>query len=330
MDVFTFFCILAHNNARAQCAREILTMNKPNKTGLGRGLDALISMDDTTNERFIPSSINEIELDNIHANPSQPRHDFDQQALEELASSIKNIGIIQPITLRQEEDGSYMIVAGERRFRAAQIAGLESIPAYIRKVSDDDVMEMALIENIQREDLNAIEVALAYQQLQLKQQCTQEELAQRVGKSRATVANFMRLLKLPAEIQLALKEKNLSMGHARAILPIAEPEQQVKLFHIIVAQDLSVRNVEALVKDYLEGRILDFGDMTQDSKPNKAKKQGATASSEILQAMQEHLSKMFSAKVKMSCNDKGQGKITIPFKTDAELQNILQLLDSIK
>ena len=214
---------------------------KINKNGLGRGLDALISIDDTTPKEFAPSSINEIEISQIHANPSQPRHDFDQQAIQDLAASIKQIGIIQPITLRQEEDSSYMIVAGERRFRAAQIAGLETIPAYIRKVSDDDVMEMALIENIQREDLNAIEVALAYQQLLARHGCTQEELAARVGKSRATVANFMRLLRLPAELQIALKERKLSMGHARAILPIEEPEQQVKLFHLIAEQDLSDR-----------------------------------------------------------------------------------------
>ena len=301
-----------------------------NKSGLGRGLDALISIDDTTSPDFAPSSINEIEIDLIHANPSQPRHDFDQQAIEDLAASIGHIGIIQPITLRQEEDGTYLIVAGERRFRAAQIAGLETIPAYIRKVSDDDVMEMALIENIQREDLNAIEIALAYQQLQARHGCTQEELATRVGKSRATVANFMRLLRLPAEIQLALKEKKLSMGHARAILPIEEPEQQVKLFHRITDQDLSVRKVEALVKDYLEGRILDFGEDEASAKP-KAPNQGTAAqSSEILEAMQNHLSQMFSTKVRMSCNEKGQGKITIPFKTDQDLQNILSLLDSIE
>lgn len=301
-----------------------------NKSGLGRGLDALISIDDTTSPDFAPSSINEIEIDLIHANPLQPRHDFDQQAIEDLAASIGHIGIIQPITLRQEEDGTYLIVAGERRFRAAQIAGLETIPAYIRKVSDDDVMEMALIENIQREDLNAIEIALAYQQLQARHGCTQEELATRVGKSRATVANFMRLLRLPAEIQLALKEKKLSMGHARAILPIEEPEQQVKLFHRITDQDLSVRKVEALVKDYLEGRILDFGENEASAKP-KAQSQAASAqSSEILEAMQNHLSQMFSTKVRMSCNEKGQGKITIPFKTDQDLQNILSLLDSIE
>lgn len=301
-----------------------------NKSGLGRGLDALISIDDTTSPDFAPSSINEIEIDLIHANPSQPRHDFDQQAIEDLAASIGHIGIIQPITLRQEEDGTYLIVAGERRFRAAQIAGLETIPAYIRKVSDDDVMEMALIENIQREDLNAIEIALAYQQLQARHGCTQDELATRVGKSRATVANFMRLLRLPAEIQLALKEKKLSMGHARAILPIEEPEQQVKLFHRITDQDLSVRKVEALVKDYLEGRILDFGENEASAKP-KAQSQAASAqSSEILEDMQNHLSQMFSTKVRMSCNEKGQGKITIPFKTDQDLQNILSLLDSIE
>ncbi len=303
---------------------------KINKNGLGRGLDALISIDDTTPKEFAPSSINEIEISQIHANPSQPRHDFDQQAIEDLAASIKQIGIIQPITLRQEEDGSYMIVAGERRFRAAQIAGLETIPAYIRKVSDDDVMEMALIENIQREDLNAIEVALAYQQLLARHGCTQEELATRVGKSRATVANFMRLLRLPAELQIALKERKLSMGHARAILPIEEPEQQVKLFHLIAEQDLSVRKAEALVKDYLEGRILDFGESQEASMPKQPKQGTMSPSNEILQAMQNHLSQMFSTKVRMSCNEKGQGKITIPFKTDQDLQNILSLLDSIE
>ena len=303
---------------------------KQNKTGLGRGLDALIAMDNTT-DNFAPSSINEIETSLIHANPSQPRQDFDQQAIEELAASIEHIGIIQPITLRQEKDGTYMIVAGERRFRAAQIAGLETVPAYIRKVNDDDVMEMALIENIQREDLNAIEVALAYQQLQSRHECTQDELAKRVGKSRATVANFMRLLNLPAEVQIALKEKKLSMGHARAILPIEEPEQQVKLFHLIVNQELSVRRVEALVKDYLEGRILDFSEDTPASKPSKTQKPSMLSeSSEILAAMQKHLSQMFSTKVKMTCNEKGQGKITIPFRTDEDLQNILSLLDSIE
>ena len=302
--------------------------------GLGRGLDALLSTDDTNdalNSNNAPSSINEVELELIHANPSQPRKDFDPQALNELAESIRTIGIIQPITLRQEEDGTYMIVAGERRFRASQLAGLQTIPAYIRKVSDDSVMEMALIENIQREDLNAIEVALAYQQLQAKLGLTQEELSKRVGKSRASVANFMRLLRLPAEIQLALKEKKLSMGHARAILPIEVPEQQVKLFHLTVDNDLSVRRVEQLVRDFTEGRILDFSELETGQKGGKqAGRNGNTQGSEYFQSMADHLSKMFSVKVKMTANDKGQGRITIPFKSDEELQSILAYLDKVE
>lgn len=302
---------------------------KPLKTGLGRGLDALISINDTEkalSQDTTPSSINEVEVELIHANPSQPRHEFDEQALADLAASIKSIGIIQPITLRQEEDGSYLIIAGERRYRAAQLAGLESVPAYIRKVSDDAVMEMALIENIQREDLNAIEVALAYQQLQSHNGITQEELAQRVGKSRATVANFMRLLRLPAEIQLALKDKRLSMGHARALLGIEDAEQQVALYHQIVAQDMSVRKVESLVRDFIEGRILDF---RQDTKQPAKKDKSADASNELFGMMSQRLSEMFSTKVKMVCNEKGQGKITIPFKSDEELQHIIGLLDKL-
>lgn len=301
---------------------------KPIKTGLGRGLDALISMDenDSLTSQNVPSSINEVDLSLIHANPSQPRHEFDEQALEELAESIRNIGIIQPITLRQEEDGTYMIIAGERRYRAAQLAGFESVPAYIRRVSDDAVMEMALIENIQREDLNAIEVALAYKQLQARNNLTQDELAQRMGKSRATVANFMRLLRLPAEIQLALKDRRLSMGHARALLSIEDAEQQVALYHMIAAQDLSVRKVEALVRDFIEGRILDF---RTDGQPVRKQGDSSQQQNEIFGLMSQHLSEMFSTKVKMSCNEKGQGKITIPFKSDEELQNIMALLDKL-
>ena len=297
--------------------------------GLGRGLDALMQTDDALSVNNAPSSINEVEIDLIHANPTQPRKDFDQQALEELAESIRNIGIIQPVTLRQEADGTYMIVAGERRFRASQIAGLESIPAYIRKVSDDDVMEMALIENIQREDLNAIEVALAYQQLQAKGNLTQEQLAQRVGKSRASVANFMRLLKLPAEIQRALKEKRLSMGHARAMLPVEDPEQQVKLFRLTLDQDLSVRRVEQLVRDFAEGRILDFAELN-GAPATKPTKSGDNAAGELCKSMADHLSQIFAARVRMTCNDKGQGKITIAFKNDQELQNIVTLLDKVE
>ncbi len=302
---------------------------KPIKTGLGRGLDALISIDDnssTLSSVNAPSSINEVDIDLIHANPTQPRHDFDEQALDDLAESIRSIGIIQPITLRQESDDSYLIIAGERRYRAAQRAGLTAVPAYIRKVSDDAVMEMALIENIQREDLNAIEVALAYQQLQTRNGLTQEELSQRVGKSRASVANFMRLLRLPAEIQLALKDRRLSMGHARALLGIEDAEQQVALYHLIEAQDLSVRKVESLVRDFVEGRILDF---RTEGQPVRKPAETTQPQNEIIGMMSQHLSEMFRTKVKMTCNDKGQGKITIPFKSDTELQNIIALLDKL-
>ena len=303
---------------------------KPIKTGLGRGLGALIPMDDTNDSltsQNAPSSINEIDLDLIHANPSQPRREFDEQALEELANSIRSVGIIQPITLRQEEDGTYLIIAGERRYRAAQRAGLFSIPAYIRKVSDDAVMEMTLIENIQREDLNAIEVALAYQQLMTRNGLTQEELSQHVGKSRATVANFMRLLRLPAEIQLALKDRRITMGHARALLSIEDAEQQVALYHQIVAQDLSVRRVENLVREFVEGRILDF--RTEGQAGNRRAGNDNQLPDELFGQMSQHLSEMFSTKVRMSCNEKGQGKIIIPFKSDEELRYIIALLDKL-
>lgn len=303
---------------------------KPIKTGLGRGLGALIPMDDTSDaltSQNAPSSINEIDLDLIRINPSQPRREFDEQALEELANSIRSIGIIQPITLRQEEDGTYLIIAGERRYRAAQRAGLLSIPAYIRKVNDDAVIEMALVENIQREDLNAIEVALAYQQLQTGKGLTQEELSQRVGKSRATVANFMRLLRLPAEIQLALKDRRISMGHARALLSLEDAEQQVALYRHMIAQDLSVRRVESLVRDFVEGRIFDF--RTQGQSNNKKAGGSDQLQGELFDQMTQHLSEMFSTKVKMSCNEKGQGKIIIPFRNDEELQNIFALLDKL-
>ena len=303
---------------------------KPIKTGLGRGLGALIPMDDTSPAmapQDAPSSINEIDLELIHANPSQPRREFDEQALDELASSIRSVGIIQPITLRQEEDGTYMIIAGERRYRAAQRAGLLSIPAYIRKASDDAVMEMTLIENIQREDLNAIEVALAYQQLLTSNGLTQEELSRHVGKSRATVANFMRLLRLPAEIQLALKDRRISMGHARALLSLEDAEQQVALYHQIVMQDLSVRRVESLARDFVEGRILDF--RTEGQTGGKKKAGENALPEELFTQMTDHLSKMFSTRGRMSCNEKGQGKITIPFRNDEELRNIIALLDKL-
>ena len=215
--------------------------------GLGRGLDALI---DTTHIATAgSSSINEIALDKIYPNPAQPRRTFDEEALEELAQSIKEHGVISPITLRKDASNRYMIIAGERRFRASKMAGLATIPAYIRTAKDEQVMEWALIENIQREDLDAIEIALAYQRLMDEYNLTQERMSERVGKKRATVANYLRLLKLPAEIQLGIKEKKIDMGHARAILGSPSPEQQLSLYKRIVQNGLSVRKVEELVSD---------------------------------------------------------------------------------
>ena len=207
--------------------------------GNGRGLDALIDTGEVRTQGS--SNLNEIELSHIEPNPNQPRREFDEEALQELAASIREIGIIQPITLRKVADDRYQIIAGERRWRASQLAGLKAIPAYIRTVEDENVMEMALIENIQREDLNAIEIALAYEHLAETTGMTQERISERVGKSRAAVTNYMRLLKLPAQVQMALKNKEIDMGHARALLALDSPSIQIKLFKEIQKNGYSVR-----------------------------------------------------------------------------------------
>ena len=209
---------------------------------LGRGLGAVISTGEVTTSGS--SSINEIDIDRIQANPNQPRRDFDAEALDELAESIRQIGIIQPITLRKMEDGSYQIIAGERRWRASQLAGLTTIPAYIRTANDEGMMQMALVENIQREDLNSIEIALAYQNLIEQFDLTQDALSEKVGKKRATVANYLRLLRLPAQVQMALKKGMMDQGHARALLGLQDPSLQVKLYQEIVQKGYSVRQVE--------------------------------------------------------------------------------------
>ena len=267
--------------------------------GLGRGLDALI---DTTHVSTAgSSSISEIALEKIYANPDQPRHTFDEEALQELAQSIAEHGVISPITLRKDANNRYMIIAGERRYRAAKLAGLQAIPAYIRTAKDEQVMEWALIENIQREDLDAIEIALAYQRLMDEYNLTQERMSERVGKKRATVANYLRLLKLPAEIQLGIKEKKIDMGHARAILGSPSPEQQLVLYKKIVQNGLSVRKVEELV---------------YSTKQNKTKK--ATISYTQQQAKLQHALQM---PVKINGT-----KITITFNTEDELNALIQRL----
>lgn len=289
--------------------------NKRKFNALGRGLDALISSDDVTAEGG--STINEIAISQIEANPNQPRRDFDQEALHELSRSISEIGIIQPITLRQTGPESYQIIAGERRWRASQMAGLDTIPAYIRTIDDENVMEMALVENIQREDLNAIEIALAYQHLADTTGMTQAKISERVGKSRAAVTNYLRLLKLPAQVQMALKDKEIDMGHARALLSLDSPTQQIKLFKEVQKQGYSVRKVEEMVQ------LLKDGENLQATKK-------AVSMSQLPQeyaALRQRLADFFQTKVQMSCSPKGKGKISIAFDSEEELERIMNVLD---
>ncbi len=280
---------------------------------LGRGLDALISTEEVRTEGS--STINEIALDLIYANPNQPRREFDEEALQELADSISEIGIIQPITLREQEDGKYMIIAGERRFRASQKAGLRSIPAYIRKASDENVMEMALIENIQRQDLNSIEIALTYQHLIDQYGLTQEKLADRVGKKRATVANFLRLLKLPAPVQVALQNHDIDTGHARALLALDDPKAQVKLFKEILQKGYSVRKVEEILNQMNEG-----GNASAHA---KAKKPSLTPE---FDGLRQELSSKIGSNVSVSCAKNGAGKVTFSFKNADDLRRIVAML----
>lgn len=285
---------------------------------LGRGLDALISTDDINPQGS--SSINEIEVNRICANPNQPRREFDQESLQELADSVKQIGIVQPITLRQMDDGTYQIIAGERRWRATQMAGIATIPAYVRKASDESVALMALVENIQREDLNAIEIALAYSNMQQVMNLTQEAVAEKVGKKRTTVANYLRLLKLPAPVQLALRNKQIDQGHARAILGVESPAQQVKLFHEIQKNGYSVRKVEQMVKEINEGK-------TPGQSARNAK--AADTPPKELTTEQKRLSKKFGIKVQTRYAG-GKGRITIPFATEQEMRHVLSILSRIK
>ena len=284
----------------------------------GRGLDALIDTGDVNTQGS--SNLNEIEISLIEPNPNQPRREFDQDALQELANSIKEVGIIQPITLRQLTSGKYQIIAGERRWRASQLAGLKSIPAYIRTVEDEGVMEMALVENIQREDLNAIEVALAYQHLAETTGMTQEKISKRVGKSRAAITNFMRLLKLPAQVQMALKNHEIDMGHARALLAIDSPSTQIKLFKEIQKQQYSVRKVEEMVQAIKNG---------EDVKTVKGKVAAKSQLPAEFNVRKERLTQFFQTKVQMTCSSKGKGKISISFNNEDELERIMNTLDSV-
>lgn len=286
------------------------------KSALGRGLGALIDMQPTV-QTGGSSLIDEIELTNIEANPTQPRTIFDEEALQELATSIKELGVVQPITVREVSAGKYMIIAGERRYRASKLAGLTKIPAYIKRVSDETMMEMALVENIQREDLNAIEIALTYQRLLDDYQFTQEKLSERVGKKRATVANYLRLLKLPAEIQLGLTKKDIDMGHARALINVEDPTVMIKLYEDIVKNGYSVRKVEELVKGL-------------NAQKKAAKPEPNHELLAVYETMGKQLSALFGSPVKIERNDKGKGRIVLQFANDDELESLLSIMEQMQ
>lgn len=305
-------------------------MAQQRKIGLGRGLGALLKDDDIqvnrvvsenlqqpeSDKKVLAGSINFINVDEIEVNPFQPRTDFDEEALKELSESIKLQGLIQPITVRQIKHKEYQLISGERRLRATKLAGITSIPAYVRTANDQQMLEMALIENIQRENLNAIEVALSFQRMIDECDLKQEELGQRVSKSRSTVTNYMRLLKLPPAIQAAIRDGELTMGHARALINVAEIEKQLYLFKQIVEKGLSVRKTEELVREF------------QKTEGNQKEKKVKPSLSFQLQKVEDDLASKFSTKVRVNVkSDKGKGAIEIPFHSEDDLNRILELLD---
>jgi ParB family chromosome partitioning protein len=291
------------------------------KNVLGRGLGALIDSGDIESAKAVVDAISEVAIRDIETNPWQPRSEFDEEALEELAESIKSIGIIQPITVRVLESGKYQLITGERRFRAAKKIGLTKIPAFIRGANDQNMLEMALVENIQREDLNAIEVAISYQRLIEECSLTQENLSDRVGKKRATITNYLRLLKLPAEIQLGLRNGKISMGHARALISMDDIEDQQYVYEEAVKNDLSVRKVEELVRKLQAGEKAEKANPKTGEAPDTLPKEYDDLTS--------HLSKHFGTKVDFKRNTKGSGKIVIPFTSDEELERIVAILDKL-
>ncbi|MBS7374486.1 MAG: ParB/RepB/Spo0J family partition protein [Muribaculaceae bacterium] len=289
------------------------------RNALGRGLDSLISMGEVQTSGS--SAINEIPISQISPNPEQPRTNFDGDSLEELAMSIRELGIIQPLTLRSVGVDSYQIISGERRYRAARLAGLDSVPAYVRTANDSEITEMALIENIQREDLNAIEIALTYRKLIDQYKLTQERLSERIGKKRATIANFLRLLKLPAEVQIGLRDRKVDMGHARALLSLDKAPLQLKLYNEIIKKGLSVRQVEAMAKQLQEREAAAEGEAQV---PERQK------SNRDYDILKKHLNSSFKTPVKLSVDASGKGKITFSFKNDEELENLIRIFDKLK
>lgn len=288
------------------------------KQALGRGLGALI--DDAEREKLEEkvSANLEINIDDIELNPFQPRTRIDEQLLEELAASISKLGIVQPITVREINGSRYQLIAGERRLKAARLAGLKTVPAYLRTADDQAMLELALVENIQREDLDAIEIAISYQRLIEECNLTQEKLSERVGKQRSTVANYLRLLKLPAEIQLGIKNKQLTMGHARTLINIEDAKKQIKVYYRIIDDDLSVRKTEELVRKLQMNGL-------KDPEKNEKKEQ----LNKDFQNLSGHLSKLFKTDVQFRINEKGNGKIVIQFDNTDQMERILEVLDKL-
>lgn len=286
------------------------------RNALGRGLGALLDDSDKFKESEVQtvSNINEILLENIETNPYQPRTHFDEVALQELADSIKTQGIIQPITVRQLNKNKFQLISGERRFQASKIAGLEAIPAYVRTADDQQMLEMALIENIQRENLNALEIAFSYQRLISECSLKQEELGDRVGKNRSTVTNYLRLLKLPPDIQAAVRDGRLSMGHARALISIENIDLQLAVFKKVIENDLSVRQTEELVRN------------SQD-KPKETKKEEVIPPNKEISNLQGKLSSHFGTKVVIKADPATKGEIKIPFVSGEDLNRILEILN---
>ena len=288
------------------------------KNALGRGLGALI---DGVEKEVLEKKVEvnqDISVDAIDSNPFQPRTSFDEQSLDELAASIKKLGIVQPLTVRESGSGRFQLIAGERRLRAAKRAGLTHVPAYIRTADDQAMLELALVENIQREDLDAVEVAISFQRLIVECRLTQEELSDRVGKQRSTVANYLRLLKLPAEIQLGIRNKQLMMGHARTLISIEDPKKQISIYYKIVDGELSVRQAEELVRQLQSGIVKDPARVERKQKLN-----------EDFSKLSDHLSNIFAAKVNFRINEAGKGKIVIPFENPEEMERILGIFDRL-
>lgn len=294
---------------------------KTKKSALGRGLSAILESPETDitssdiSGNYVVGAIANISLDKIEANPFQPRNTFEKHSLNELAISIKEQGIIQPVTVRKLGFDKYQLISGERRFRAAKLAGLEFVPTFIRVANDQQMLEMALIENIHRKDLNSMDIAISYQRLIEECNITQEILSDRIGKDRTTIANYIRLLKLPPEIQLAIKDEKISMGHARAIINISNVDTQLQILQAIITKNLSVRDVERIVKE-LNGQVLP---PSKKIKPTELPEKHAVAKSE--------LSEKYGSKVDIRRNTKGKGSIVIPFNSEKEFDRIVSLLE---